>query len=357
VTKTLLAVDDSATMRKALEITFSGEDFKVLGAEGRDAATGKLGENPSVVVIDTVLGNGDGYALCKEVRGKLPKAAIILLSSRYSPYDPARGQEAGADDFCDKPFDTQQLIDKTRKALTLRESGAGLAAGTVPPVAATATGPVSVPMAPPAATPAAPPPLAAKAPPAAPAAPAAKPRAATLMFGASSGAGHAVGVPPSAAPAASPAPPVAAVGLQARSDAAPTSGAAAPASVRPGANTNANATASPLTPVMGHPSLGGARPAAAVGTGSFAATPAVSTQPTAVPVQAGGSAASAHPAVSAAVHSGMAQKLGELGLSREQTEGILALTRDVIERVVWEVVPTLAETMIREEIARLTKGA
>jgi hypothetical protein len=50
-----------------------------------------------------------------------------------------------------------------------------------------------------------------------------------------------------------------------------------------------------------------------------------------------------------------AKKLGSLGLSQEQIEGELSLSREVVERVVWEVVPTRAETMIREEIARLTK--
>jgi hypothetical protein len=50
-----------------------------------------------------------------------------------------------------------------------------------------------------------------------------------------------------------------------------------------------------------------------------------------------------------------AQKLGALGLTSQQVEGVLSLSREVVERVVWEVVPTLAETLIREEIQRLTK--
>ena len=55
--KTLLAVDDSATMRKVLEITFTGEDFKVLLAESGQAAA-KVGESPSAIVVDTVLEAG-----------------------------------------------------------------------------------------------------------------------------------------------------------------------------------------------------------------------------------------------------------------------------------------------------------
>jgi hypothetical protein len=50
----------------------------------------------------------------------------------------------------------------------------------------------------------------------------------------------------------------------------------------------------------------------------------------------------------------MATRLSDLGLTREQIEGVLGLSREIIERVVWEVVPDLAEVIIREEIRRLT---
>lgn len=50
----------------------------------------------------------------------------------------------------------------------------------------------------------------------------------------------------------------------------------------------------------------------------------------------------------------METKLVALGLTQDQIAGVLALSREVVEQVVWEVVPVLAETMIREEIKRLT---
>jgi hypothetical protein len=59
--------------------------------------------------------------------------------------------------------------------------------------------------------------------------------------------------------------------------------------------------------------------------------------------------------IASAVNGQLGAKLGELGLSKEQSEAVLALSREVVERVVWEVVPQLAEVMIREELARLTK--
>jgi hypothetical protein len=59
--------------------------------------------------------------------------------------------------------------------------------------------------------------------------------------------------------------------------------------------------------------------------------------------------------VAAAVNGHLAGKLGDLGLTPAQVEAVLALSREVVERVVWEVVPQLAETIIKEEIARITK--
>jgi hypothetical protein len=54
------------------------------------------------------------------------------------------------------------------------------------------------------------------------------------------------------------------------------------------------------------------------------------------------------------VNGQLADKLVDLGLTAEQVAGVLLLSREIVEKVVWEVVPVLAETMIREEIKRLT---
>lgn len=264
-------------MRKVLEITFSGEDFRVITAENSQSALGKLSENPSILLVDAVLGGEDGYTLAKELRKRSPQAAIILLSSRYTPYDQARGRDAGVDDWADKPFDTQQLIDKVRKVALAKESA---------PVAAPAAAPTPAvgaprPVAPPA--------------PAAPSAPTAgnlgrgtQPslgtspgRSGTLIFG------EGMGMAPPSAPRPVASPPAAPV---------------APAPAAP--------VASPVAP---------AAVAATATNGEFAG------------------------------------KLHDLGLTPAQADAVLALSREVVERVVWEVVPQLAETLIKEEIARLTR--
>lgn len=271
---TVLAVDDSVTMRKVLEITFGGEEFSLALADGPQAALSQLGSPPDVAVVDAKLGADDGYALCKEIRAKSPGTAIVLLTSRHQPYDAGKGAASGVDANVDKPFDTQSLIDKAKSAISTRAQGGGAPE----PVAAA-----------PAAQPAAPAPAAQ---PAAPAAP---------------------------APAAQPAPPAAAAKPAAPAAAAPA------AAARPQISRSATLM---FDSKMPPPQVGGAKAAAA---------PAAS-------------------AASASIDAGsMAQRLGELGLSKEQIEGVLALSREVVEQVVWEVVPTLAETLIKEEIDRLTR--
>ena len=312
--KTLLAVDDSATMRKVLEITFGGEDFRVVTADGVSTALSRMGEEPVAAVIDTSLGSDDGYALAKEMRSRDSRLALVVMASRYSPYDANRGRDAGVDDYIDKPFDTQALIEKVKKALVTREAREAAKPAAPPPAPAP---PVAVPSAPTSPFVQSHSPRPPGSPPAAPAA-AAKPglptqRTHTLSFE----GGLPVVPPPAAARAAAPA-------------AAPHVAAAPP----PPAYSPAPSPGVPVTTT-------------AVPRGPAAPPPAPA--PVAAPTPA------AAAAVSAAANGHLAGKLTELGLTPQQAQAVLALSREVVERVVWEVVPQLAETMIREEIARLTK--
>lgn len=289
--KTLLAIDDSTTMRKVLEITFAGEDFRVVGADSSQKALACMSEGPVAAVIDAALDGSDGYALAKELRERDSRLAIVLLSSRYSPYDANRGREAGADDYADKPFDTQTLIDKVKKAIVARENTKHA------PAAAPAAAPPQV-LAPMGSPP--------RAPPSAPGLQrpgAATQRTNTLSF---------EGAPPMAPPIARTAPSGTPI--------------VQPQQVRP--------AAVPTAPVPSSPAI------------EHTARTAVPPRPP-----------EAAPAVALVINGQLASKLGEIGLTPQQVDAVLALSREVVERVVWEVVPQLAETLIKEEIRRLTKDA
>jgi CheY-like chemotaxis protein len=282
----ILVADDSATMRRVLEMTFAGEDASIVTVENGESAVAKAADfAPDVVFADISMNGIDGYEVARRIKSNpsLGKTAVIVMASQHHPYDDGKGRAAGVDDHISKPFDTQSVIDRVGQVLGRpRQSAMGIAE----PRAAAPAAPM------PAARPA---PVAA-APVAAP--PARGPATATRM-----GIGA---VPLQAAPPPKPAPqPL------------------------------------PATP---------ARPQATV-----PMVPATTARPTNAPAPAATPAAPvARPAASAAVTAEFAGKLSGLGLTKEQVEGVLAISREVIEQVVWEVVPDLAEQLIREEIKRLT---
>ncbi|HEV8246005.1 MAG TPA: response regulator [Polyangiaceae bacterium] len=312
MTTTLLAVDDSKTMRRVLEITFAGEAYKISLAENADDALGKLqAERPSVVLVDAGLEGTNGYELCQRIKSTQPGVLVMILSSKHQPYDRNRGSQVGVDDFMDKPFDTQQMLDKVS---ALAKKGASS------PMAAPA--PLPQPDA------------------------SARLRAQTLAYGSGTAAPSPPSPPVAAAPAPAPRPP------------APVMPAASP---RPMSGSRQPTMIGTPLPAELAAITGRAAPVAVPGLGGPAA---VASPPAASPPAASPPAAvtPALPTVTAAAHthtgngSEMAQKLGALGLTREQADAVLALSREVVEKVVWEVVPTLAEALIKEEIRRLTSG-
>lgn len=281
---TLLAVDDSATMRKVLEITFTGPDFNVTAVASGDAALDKLKSlSPDLVVCDVSLDPKSGYDVCKAIKAASPSTPVLLLSSKQNPYDAAKGQAAGADDHMDKPFDTQQMLDRAKKLV----AGGGAKPAAAPAAAASPARTLDLGATMPLATS----PLAAK---------------------------------PAAAAAAKPA-------------------AAAPAAAAEPAGRAKTLLYSPgQVPVGQH---NAPTPAAAPAAQKPAAAAAAAAQ----------KPAAAAPAAAVALPKELKSKLDDLGLTPAQVDAVLALSREVVERVVWEVVPVLAETIIKEELSRLTK--
>jgi DNA-binding NtrC family response regulator len=267
VATTILAVDDSVTMRKVLEITFAGPEFRCITVPGADAALDKLkSDKPAVVVADVTLEGKNGYDLCKAIKQASPSTPVLILSSKQNPYDSAKGSAAQADDYMDKPFDSTQMLEKVKKLLASPSKGADpKPAPETPKVVSAAAKTVPI--------------------------------------------------------ATTPAQPIAAAAAVAA--AAPAAAGAAPQRAK----------------TMLYNPGGVNTPVAAPAAKSEQAKPAVAVAA----------------AATGATNGQMQAQLEALGLTPAQVDGVLALSRDVIERVVWEVVPVLAETLIKEEIARLTK--
>jgi len=295
---TLLAVDDSVTMRKVLEITFAEENYKTsVASNGHEAMNLLRSEKPAIALVDHTLPDGSGYDLAQQIKQAMPSIAVVVLSSKQNPYDKARGQASGVDDFMDKPFDTQKLIDKVTQVLSQPRAAAAAPAAAAPPPQA-APAPVQAPA-----------PLQA-------ATAARQARTQTLAYGTSA-------PPPAAAPSAAVGGP-------------PSRGATQPGT-------------SPATPkpATAAPAPAPARPVHA---------PAPEARPAPAPTRPMEAVAAVATAAISAGNGQLTGKLEGLGLTPAQVDGVLSLSRDVVERVVWEVVPVLAEALIKEEIRRLTSG-
>jgi CheY-like chemotaxis protein len=345
VPTTLLAIDDSVTMRKVLEMTFAGEDFRVVSADSADAGYAKLrSERPSIVLCDVTLDGPGGYAICAKIKAENPTVAVVLLASKQQPYDAHKGQSARADDFIEKPFDTQQLIDKVKRLATRPVEAAPAArpaAPSAPGGPPMSIGPATQPgVAPAGAAPGRPPaaPPAPAAPARAPGGPPPAPQNRPAVPGVATGVGrgtlaygaYALQNPGAAAPQAPQAP-------------AASSSAYGAAPQAPAASPAGHAGARPAAPATSNTPVGLAQPTH--GTSPGMASPVASVAQAIAPAAAAASSAS---------NGQLAAKLQHLGLSDAQVAAVLSLSREVIEKVVWEVVPVLAETMIKEELKRLT---
>ncbi len=118
--KTILSVDDSASMRQLVSLTLKTAGYDVLeaadGAEGLDKA---LAATVSLVITDQNMPRMDGLALVRALRA-LPQyrsVPILILTTESSPAMKAQGRAAGATGWVVKPFDPRKLIEVVRKVI------------------------------------------------------------------------------------------------------------------------------------------------------------------------------------------------------------------------------------------------
>lgn len=120
MTTTVLAVDDSRTMRQMLEMCLSGAGFNVVTAEDGADGVEKLKEsNPDVVITDINMPIMDGFEFIETVRGgdvgaRMP---ILVLTTESDAAKKARARDAGATGWIVKPFDPEKLISAVKRVL------------------------------------------------------------------------------------------------------------------------------------------------------------------------------------------------------------------------------------------------
>ncbi|HEY7958146.1 MAG TPA: response regulator [Polyangia bacterium] len=410
--KQILLIDDSVTIQRVVEITFAREDYTVTAVKSADEGIQRARDlKPDVVLIDAGLPGKSGYDVCGALKGDAATSGLpcLLLTANFSPYDEVKGGKAGVDGHLVKPFETQALIDKVGDVIkkgARPSAGAAVGPTTSAPSAPTMAAPAPAPQLP--KPPVAPPPKPAAPmsieplskplsvvaqetahkhddsveiaierprPPIAPA-PARAPAPAKTMMGISAPVPPAPALvpppaphppvthPPSVAHAPAPilhSPPPAIVHAQAAMPAqtpqmprapliphtptpAPMTAKAQPAPAKP-------AAPPPRATLMGIPTVN----PSSLGPGAVALPPPGKPAAPWQPPGPMSSPSAPPPAISAAVAAVAERAQEEISTRGPEYDAIAKLSREVIERIAWEVVPELAEVIIREQLDRLVK--
>jgi CheY-like chemotaxis protein len=343
----ILLADDSITIQKVVGIIFGGEEYSLTVVDNGKAAVEKAREiNPDVLLIDALMPGMSGYEACEAVRATpaLSTKPILLLTGSFEPFDEDKAKNCGADDFLAKPFESQQIVTKVKELIELASTRTG-----APAAPAAAPAPVAAPAAEPAAF----------VPPSAPEV-AEEPAAANDIWGAFTTAEE-------TAPAVAAQP---ATEVQAED-----SDFLAMVSEEPEVKIAPEAEISPVEESTGSQWIpveeetfefeqedAQEQPAPTVEESMFGDTDFGATAPSPVVPEievASFAEPAPKPAVAqpAAPPVAAAATAAPLAMTEEQLrEALTAASKDVIERIVWEVVPDLAEVLIKEAIRKIKEG-
>ncbi len=133
MSKLILLVDDSATIRKVIELTFSDTDFHVESVASGEEALAKLEVmRPDIVLADVVMPEPSGYEICRRVKMLDQPIPVLLLAGVFEAFDHEQARDCGADGCLLKPFESRTLLDRVASLLASREA---VGDGAVEPVA------------------------------------------------------------------------------------------------------------------------------------------------------------------------------------------------------------------------------
>lgn len=116
--KTILVVDDSASLRQVVGIALRSAGYDVIeGCDGRDALARLTGQKVHLIISDVNMPNLDGISFVKEVK-KLPNyrfTPVVMLTTESQDEKKRQGQEAGAKAWVVKPFKPEALLGVVQK--------------------------------------------------------------------------------------------------------------------------------------------------------------------------------------------------------------------------------------------------
>jgi len=118
--KTIMIVDDSASLRQVVAIALKGAGYDVIEAcDGKDALSKMTGQKIHLIISDVNMPNTDGITLVKEVKANANYkfTPIIMLTTESQDSKKQEGQAAGAKAWVVKPFKPEQMLDAVSKLI------------------------------------------------------------------------------------------------------------------------------------------------------------------------------------------------------------------------------------------------
>lgn len=118
----VLIVDDDAHIAELIKLYLEKEGFKTSIAPNGSKALSMFRESaPSIVILDIMMPEMDGWQVCREIR-RISNIPIIMLTAKGETFDKVLGLELGADDYMVKPFEPKELIARVKAVLRRFES-------------------------------------------------------------------------------------------------------------------------------------------------------------------------------------------------------------------------------------------
>ncbi len=115
---TVLIVEDDISLRETVQLYIEREGLLVLSADnGTDGIVQIQRFRPSLVVLDIMMPDLDGFQVCQQVRAAGCFVPILMLTARVEESDRLKGLAIGADDYLTKPFSAKELIARVKSLL------------------------------------------------------------------------------------------------------------------------------------------------------------------------------------------------------------------------------------------------
>jgi two-component system, NtrC family, nitrogen regulation response regulator NtrX len=118
----ILVIDDEASIRDSLRVTLEYADYEVIGAAtGQDGLALAERESPDLVLLDIKMPGTDGMEVLNRLHARDETLPIIMISGHGTTSTAVDAVKMGAEDFLDKPFDTDVLLFRIEKVLKSRQ--------------------------------------------------------------------------------------------------------------------------------------------------------------------------------------------------------------------------------------------